>query len=77
MTARVANQWKNQTVSAELFVQRYFGDGSTYLHPMASYAVSDHLKLTAGAVWYLGREQTLFGVMKRNRAVFSELRYAF
>jgi hypothetical protein len=77
MTARIANQWKNQTVSAELFVQHYFGDGSTYLHPMGSYALTDHVKLTAGAVWYLGREQSLFGVMTRNRAVFTELRYAF
>jgi hypothetical protein len=77
MTARVANQWRNQTLSAELFVQHYFGDRSTYLHPMATYAVSDAIKVSAGAVWYLGKDGTLFGVMKKNNAVFSELRYSF
>lgn len=77
MTARVANLWLNQTLGAELFVQRYFGDGSMYLHPQVSYAITDHVKVTAGAVWYTGKEGTLFGVMKKNNGVFGELRYSF
>lgn len=77
MTFRVANQWMNQTLGAELFVQRYFGDGSTYLHPQISYAISDHWKGTAGAAWFTGRDGSLFGVMKKNNAVFGELRYSF
>lgn len=77
MTLRVANQWMNQTLGAELFVQRYFGDGSTYVHPQVSYAISDHWKATAGAAWFAGREGSLFGVMKKNNGVFAELRYSF
>ncbi|QNA98177.1 DUF1302 family protein [Massilia sp. Se16.2.3] len=77
MTFRVANQWMNQTLSAEVFVQHYFGDNSTYVHPMATYALSDRTRITAGAVWYGGNEGSLFGVMKKNRSVFSELRYSF
>lgn len=77
MTARVANQWWNQTLSAELFVQHYFGDGSSYVHPMVSYALTDQLKVSAGAQYYRGRAQTLFGTMKNNNAVFTELRYSF
>lgn len=77
MTARIANQWWNQTLSAELFVQHYFGDGSTYVHPMASYALTDKLKISAGGLRYLGRAQSLFGTMKKNNAVFTELRYSF
>jgi hypothetical protein len=77
MTFRIANLWMNQTASAELFVQHYFGDNSTYLHPMATYAISDNTKLAVGAIWYLGSEGTLFGVMKKNNGAFSELRYSF
>jgi hypothetical protein len=77
MTMRIANQWSNQTLGAELFVQHYIGDNSTYLHPLVTYAISDQVKIAAGAVWYHGKEGTLFGVMKRNNAIFSELRYSF
>lgn len=77
MTVRVANHWLNQTLGAELFVQRYFGDGSIYWHPQASYAISDHWKATAGAAWFTGTNGSLFGVMKKNNAVFGELRYSF
>lgn len=76
-TFRIANRWRNQTVGAELFVQHYFGDGSTYLHPQATFAVTDHVKIAAGALWYLGKRGTLFGTMKKNNALFSELRYSF
>lgn len=77
VTVRVANQWRNQTVSAELFAQHYLSDGSTYLRPMAGYAVNDRVKVTAGAAWYLGRPGTMFGVMRRNNGVFAEVRYSF
>jgi hypothetical protein len=77
ITFRIANQWKNQTVSAELFARHYFSDSSTYLHPMASYALTDEFKWTVGAAWYIGNDGTLFGVLKKNNSIFSELRYSF
>ncbi len=77
MTFRIANRWLNETLDAELFIQHYFGDNSTYLHPMVRYAVNDHLKLTAGAVWYVGKDGTLFGSVKKNNGVFAEVRYSF
>lgn len=77
ITLRLANQWKNQTVSAEIFVQHYLSDGSTYLHPMVSYAVTDDIKWTLGAAWYIGDGGTLFGVMEKNNNIFSELRFSF
>jgi len=77
ITLRLANQWRNQTVSAEIFVQHYFSDGSTYLHPMISYAVTDEIKWTLGAAWYFGDNGTLFGVMEKNNNIFSELRFSF
>jgi hypothetical protein len=77
MTVRVANQWLNQTLGAELFVQRYFTDGSMYVHPQLSYALSDHWKATAGAVWYVGDGGTVFGEMRRNKGLFGEVRYSF
>lgn len=77
MTLRVANQWLNQTLVAEVFVQRYFDDGSMYAHPQVSYALSDHWKATAGAVWYSGADGTVFGSMRKNKGVFAEVRYSF
>lgn len=77
MTLRIANQWMNQTLTAELFAQHYFSDNSTYMRPLVGYALSDRTRLSAGAVWYRGAEGSLFGVMKNNRSVFGELRYSF
>lgn len=77
MTFRVANLWKNQTVSAEIFARHYFSDHSTYLHPMASYTLTDEIKWTVGAAWYFGDEGTLFGTMRKNNSIFTELRYSF
>jgi hypothetical protein len=76
LTLRVSNAWLHDTLEAEVFVQRFFRDGDTFVQPLLSYAFSDEIKGTVGGQYYSGKGAQ-FGPMKRNRGVFAELRYSF
>lgn len=77
MSTRVGKKWFNDTLEAELLAFVNFGRGNSYLRPLVTYAFTDHTKATLGADLYRGADDTPFGQLKRNRSVFSELRYSF
>lgn len=76
VSMRLAHHWLNQTLHAEVYMQRYVGAADLYLQPMLTYAVSDAVRASLGGQIYSG-EGPQFGAMKRNRNWFAELRYSF
>ena len=77
LSSRIGKKWLNDTLEAEILLFANFTRHNTYIRPLLSYAFTDHLKTTVGADIYTGKEQTVFGRLKRNRGVFAELRYSF
>ena len=75
-TLRISNQWFNDTLRAEVFVERVFLDGDTYIQPKATYDFTDSFRGTIGGQYYAGHG-VQFGAMRRNRGAFGELRYSF
>lgn len=74
---RISNQWLHDTLEAELFGVVNFTRHDSFWRPLMTYAVDDHWKLTVGGEIYRGTADTQYGVLKRNRGAFAELRYGF
>jgi hypothetical protein len=78
LTTRLTKLYKNQTVTASLFVFWSPSDLDGYARPSISYDMTDRWKLTFGANMPWGEDDiTEFGQMKRNKNVFVRLRYSF
>lgn len=77
ISTRISNKWFNDTLEIELLAFINFGRVNSYLRPLVTYAFTDHIKATLGADLYHGADDTPLGQLKRNRGVFSELRYSF
>jgi hypothetical protein len=75
-TLRISNQWLNDTLRAEVFVERVFLAGDLYVQPVLTYEFTDALRGTLGGQDYAGHGPQ-FGPMRRNRGAFAELRYSF
>lgn len=75
-TVRISNQWLNDTLRAEIFIERVFLDDDVYVQPMLTYEFTDALRGTVGGQYYAGHGMQ-FGPMRRNRGAFGELRYSF
>jgi hypothetical protein len=76
MTMRISNAWLHDTLEAEVFVQRFFGEGDIFVQPKMTYAFSDSLRGTIGGQYYSGSGPQ-FGPLKRNNGLFVELRYSY
>ena len=77
LSSRVSNKWFNDTLEAEVLVFVNFRRTNSYLRPLVTYAFTDSMKLTVGAEFYRGPDNTPFGQLKSNQGYFSELRYSF
>lgn len=75
-TMRISNQWLNDTLRAEIFVERIFMGGDMFVQPMVTYEFTDALRGTLGGQFYFGHGDQ-FGPMKQNRGAFGEVRYSF
>ena len=75
-TMRISNQWFNDTLRAEVFVERVFLDDDMFVQPMLTYEFTDALRGTLGGQLYFGHG-VQFGPMKQNRGAFGEVRYSF
>ena len=76
LTFRISDKWINDTFSAELFMIENFARGDFYLRPLVGYDIDDHLKLQCGANYYAGPRDTPFGLLRPNRGLFIELKFA-
>ena len=77
LTCRLAANWLNQTVQAELFVIHYFDPNTTVLRPLAMYALSDFDKVTAGGEYYHGPSDSFYGQLEENSTFFIEYKHFF
>ncbi|MDD5332810.1 MAG: hypothetical protein PHS32_03610 [Rhodoferax sp.] len=76
MTMRIANYWLNDTLAAEVFVQRYFLNGDTFVQTMMTYAFTDSVRGTIGGRHYAGQGPQ-FGPLRKTNGAFAEIRYSF
>lgn len=75
LSSRVAGSFINDTLRAECLVVWNAGSRSNaYVRPLLSYALSDHVGLSAGAQFYQGDADSYFGALKRNQGWFAELK---
>lgn len=77
MTSRLSNKWLNDTPEVEVLAFVNFRRANSYIRPLMTYALTDHVKATIGGEFYRGADATFFGRLKRNKGVFAELRYSF
>lgn len=77
VTFRVSNVWRHNTVRAELFGVANTERGDFYLRPLASYDITDRVRLSAGANLFSGERDTQYGLQRKNSGVFVELRHGF
>lgn len=73
---RISDKWLGETLQGELLLVDNRTRNNRYLRPVFSYAVTDRVKASFGAVLYQGADDTLFGRRKPNNRLFLELRYA-
>ena len=77
MSVRIAKKWLNETLETELSGVTLFERHGYLIRPRLVYAWSDQLKLLAGYEYFDGSSNTLYGLLRRNRLLFTELRYFF
>ena len=73
---RVSDKWLEETLQGEVLLVDFRTRDTRALKPMLSYAVTDRIKTTLGAVIYCGADDTLFGRKKHSNRIYLELRYA-
>ena len=74
---RVGYKWLHDTLEAEVAAAGYAGPSGAAVRPKVTYALTDHWKVLAGAEILRGETESLFGLLKRNSTVYSELRWSF
>lgn len=77
VTARLGRKWLNETLEAEIAGSSLLTRRGYSFRPRVLYAVSDSLKLIGGFEWFGGSDKTAFGLLQRNRTLFTEVRYIF
>ena len=77
VSVRIAKKWWNETLETELSGSALLERRGYLIRPRLSYAWSDQIKLLAGYEYFDGSSNTLYGLLKRNRLLFTELRYFF
>ena len=77
MSLRIAKKWLNETLETELSGVTLFERHGYLIRPRLVYACSDQVKLLAGYEYFDGSSSTLYGLLRRNRLLFTELRYFF
>jgi hypothetical protein len=76
-TLRLSDKWRHDTLDAEIAAVAYAAPRGVAIRPKASYAVSDRLKVVAGADLYRGDASSLFGILRDNSGAYLEFRWSF
>jgi hypothetical protein len=74
---RVGYKWLHETLEGELAAAGYAAPSGAAVRPKVTYALTDHWKVIGGAEIMRGETASLFGLMRQNSTVFSELRWSF
>lgn len=76
-SARASYRWLHDTLEAELAGSGFASPRGIALRPKVVYAVSDRMKLVAGAEIYRGDSSSVFGILRANSGGFAEARWSF
>ena len=76
-SARVSYRWLHDTLEAELAGSGFATPKGIALRPKVTYAVSDRMKLLAGAEIYRGESSSVFGMLRANSGGYVEARWSF
>lgn len=76
-TLRIADRFLNEQLRLELSVIYDFSKRSSLLRPRLAYSVSDAIRISAGADYFQGRAQSLFGARIKNNLAYLELAWIF
>ncbi len=78
ITTRLTRLAMNQNLTISFFAFYSPTDRDAYIKPSVSYKIDDHWTATAGANWFIGKdEHTFFGQFESNSNAFVALRYGF
>jgi hypothetical protein len=74
---RVSRAWRHETVRTEMSVIASPTRGDYALRAKIAYAVTDHVKVTAGADVFGGETRTVFGRLRETSTGYLEVRWDF
>ena len=77
MTFRISDKWLHETLEGEIAGIASFTKRDFVLKPKLVYSFNDHWKGTLGANLFRGEDNTFYGRLHDNSAVFVEIRYSF
>ena len=77
MTGRVAHKWLQDTLDFELATIVYFQTGDAAIRPRLSYAINDHLRITAAADIFVGPRLSYFGRVRDLSAGFFQINFGY
>jgi hypothetical protein len=76
-SVRIGYKWLHETLEGELAAAGYAAPSGAAVRPKITYALTDHWKVIGGAEIMRGETASLFGLMRQNSTMFSELRWGF
>ena len=77
LSLRIDKKWFNETLEAELAVITLLNREGYALRPRVIYMWSDSVKIIAAYDYFKGTDKTTYGLLERNKALYSELRWYF
>ncbi len=76
-TLRISDRFLNERLRLELSAIYDFSKRSYLLRPRVAYSFSDAIRVSAGADYFQGREQSFFGARIKNNLAYVELAWIF
>ena len=74
---RASMKWMHETLETELAGVAYVAPRGVVVRPKIAYALTDQVKLSAGAEGFRGSDASLFRMLRPNSAVYIEARWGF
>jgi hypothetical protein len=74
VTLRVADQWRQETIAADISMVALIDPGQLLIRPSFSYVLSDRWKVLVGADLYHGEDGSQFGDLEKNSLGYFEVR---
>lgn len=76
-TLRISDRFLNEQLRLELSAIYDFSKRSYLLRPRVAYSFSDAIRVSAGADYFHGQEQSFFGARSKNNLAYMELAWIF
>jgi hypothetical protein len=77
MTGRIAHKWLQDTLDFELATIVFLQTGDAAIRPKLSYAINDHIRITAAADIFVGPSLSFFGRVRALSGGFFQINFGF